>query len=263
MKKLTIVKIGGQVVDDQTGLNQFLKQFSSLDSLKILVHGGGGQASKISSQMGIEPQMVAGRRITNMDSLKVVQMVYAGLINTNIVARLQSLNCNAHGISGADGNSILAIKRPVKEIDYGYVGDIIKVDSNFLKQLFSIGSVPVFCALTHNGNGQILNTNADTITAELGVALANDFDVDLVYCFEKKGVLQDVKDDNSVIPHITENAYPDLRKEKVITDGMIPKIDNAFDALKRGVSNVFIIRFDELKKMKSENKTGTRISLKY
>ncbi len=261
MQKLTIVKIGGQIVDDQEKLTLLLEQFSAINGNKILVHGGGKLASMVSSKMGVNPQMINGRRITDSESLRIVQMVYGGLINTNIVAALQSLNCNAQGMNGADGNSILAVKRPVKEIDYGFVGDIVKINSNYLKQLLSIGSIPVFCALTHDSKGQILNTNADTITAELGVALSNEFDINLVYCFEKKGVLQDINNDGSLISHITEVGYLKLRKDKIIIDGMIPKIDNAFAGLSRGVSNVFIIRYDELNQMKNGNKPGTRISL--
>jgi acetylglutamate kinase len=261
MKKLTVIKIGGHVVDDEQKLNGVLKQFADLDGPKILVHGGGKLASQISNQMGITPQMIEGRRITDAENLKVVQMVYAGLINTNIVARLQSHNCNALGINGADGNSILAKKRLVKKIDFGYVGDVTKVNPRFIKRLLAIGVIPVFCALTHDGNGQILNTNADTIASELSVALSKDYNVDLVYCFEKKGVLQDEKKEDSVIPFIDKAYYAKLRDEKIITDGMIPKIDNAFDALNKGLDNVFIIRYDDLDKIKSEDTPGSRISL--
>ncbi len=261
MQKLTIVKIGGQIVDDQEKLTLVLKQFSSIKGFKILVHGGGKLASQISKQMGVIPKMIEGRRITDLESLKVVQMVYAGLINTNIVAVLQSLNCNAIGMTGADGNSILAIKRPVKKIDYGLVGDIEKVNPGYLKQLIAIGAVPVFCSLTHDGFGQILNTNADTISAGIAAELSKEFDVKLVYCFEKKGVLKKANDDSSVIANITESNYYNLCEEKVITEGMIPKIDNAFDALKRGVNNVFIISFDELNKFKNDSHPGTRISI--
>ncbi|KAA3614784.1 MAG: acetylglutamate kinase [Calditrichaeota bacterium] len=261
MKKLTIVKIGGHIVDDQQKLQLVLKQFSSIKGLKLLVHGGGKKASQISLQMGVIPKMVEGRRITDAESLKITQMVYAGLINTNIVAKLQSLKCNAFGMNGADGNSILAIKRPIKKIDYGYVGDVTKVNANNINQLLAIGIVPVFCALTHDAHGQILNTNADTITAELGIGLSQVFEINLVYCFEKKGVLKNLNDDNSIISHISKETYLNLKSEKIIADGMIPKIDNALDALNRGVQNVFIIKYDELQEFKKEEKPGTRISL--
>jgi len=263
MQKLTVIKIGGHVVDDEKKLNLVLKQFSEIEHSKILVHGGGKLASQISTQMGVEPKMIEGRRITDAESLKVTQMVYAGLINTNIVARLQSFKCNALGMNGADGNSILAVKRPVKKIDYGYVGDVEKVNANFIKQVLEIDAIPVFCALTHDGNGQILNTNADTITAELGIALSKEtgYEVDLVYCFEKRGVMKDMDDEASLIPLITKLEYSKLKDQKVITEGMIPKIDNAFNALERGVENIFIISFDELNRINSKAKPGTRITL--
>ncbi len=261
MKKLTIVKIGGNVVDDPQKLQTVLKQFTALNGPKILVHGGGKLASEISDQMGIVPKMTDGRRITDSDTLKIVQMVYAGLINTNIVAALQSLNCDAQGMNGADGNSILALKRPIDTVDFGFVGDVIKINPDYLKQLLAIGTVPVFCALTHDGNGQILNTNADTITAELGKGLSQDFEADIIYCFEKKGVLQNPDNDDSVISSITTTTYMKLKDKKIISDGMIPKIDNAFDSLTGGVKNVYIIRFDELEKINNAHKPGTQISL--
>lgn len=258
MEKLTIVKIGGRILEENDKLHLALKQFTLIDGYKILVHGGGKLASQVSNQMGVLPKMIEGRRITDSDSLKVVQMVYAGLINSNIVAHLQSLNCNAMGMTGADGDLIFAGKRPVKKIDFGYVGDIKKVNTSFLTQLLQINIVPVICAITHDGKGQILNTNADTITAKLGIALSaeNKFNVDLVFCFEKNGVLRDIEDNHSLIPVIDEKNYTELIENRIIADGMIPKIDNAFDALHKGVSNVFIKNYSDL-----GSNSGTRIHL--
>jgi len=255
-EKLTIVKIGGHVVDDDSKLNLVLQQFSALKGLRILVHGGGKRASEVLKRMGIEPRMVDGRRITDAETLKVVQMVYSGLINTNIVAKLNAMNCTSVGMTGADANSILAVKRPVKDIDFGYVGDVKKVNIHGIETLLNKKVIPVFCALTHDGWGQILNTNADTITSALGTALAKSYNVDLVFCFELSGVLQDPQDNKSIITEIDKTLYSDLKKNNIISGGMIPKIDNAFDALEQGVCNVFIRRYSAL-----EHDTGTRIHL--
>ena len=262
MENLKIIKIGGKIIDNEQELQQALKIFADIPSPKILVHGGGSVASAFLERLGIQPKLIGGRRITDAESLKVVQMVYAGLINKNIVANLQSFNCPAIGLSGADANSILAVKRPVKEIDYGYVGDVSSINSSAIKKLLESGFVPVFCALTHDGKGQILNTNADTIAAELAVALAGLYQTDLYFCFEKKGVLLDINDAASVIPHITLENYEQLKSKKVIADGMLPKIDNAFQSLKRGVRNVYITHYSALATLKSTNTiTGTRITL--
>jgi len=255
-EKLTIVKIGSHVVDDEGKLNEVLKQFVLLPSKKILVHGGGKSASDILENMGIKPKMVNGRRVTDAETLKVVQMVYGGLINTNIVATLNAMECSAIGMTGADANSILAEKRPVKDVDYGFVGDVIKVNTLGIETVLKDKMVPVYCALTHDGRGQVLNTNADTITSELGSALSKNYDVDLVYCFELNGVLNNPEDKDSVIDDINETRYSQLKKDKIITDGMSPKIDNAIDALHKGVSNVFIKNYSDLK-----NNAGTRIHL--
>jgi acetylglutamate kinase len=260
MKKqnLTIVKIGGKIVSDENKLDEFLKKFAQLPGLKILVHGGGRLASEILLKMGITPQMVNGRRITNAPTLKVIQMVYGGLINTTVVAKLQALNCNAAGMTGADGNSIVAQKRPVKDIDFGFVGDVIKVNPQLLLSVLE-QAVPVFCALTHDHKGQMYNTNADSVTAELAKELAKTFTVDLVFCFELRGLLRNPKDESSLIPEINERSYQELKNNKIITDGMIPKMDNAFDALRNGVHNVYITRYDAVDPQ-AEN-SGSRIFL--
>lgn len=262
MENLKIIKVGGKIIDNEQELQQALKIFADIPSPKILVHGGGSAASAFLERLGIQPKLIGGRRITDAESLQVVQMVYAGLINKNIVAKLQSFNCPAIGLSGVDANSILAVKRPVKEIDYGYVGDVSSINSAAIKKLLESGFVPVFCALTHDGKGQILNTNADTIAAELAVALAGLYQTDLHFCFEKNGVLQDINDAASVIPQITLENYEQLKSNKIIADGMLPKIDNAFHSLKRGVRNVYITNYKALSTLKSTNIiTGTKITL--
>jgi len=259
MEKLTIVKIGGQIIDDPQRLNSFLKDFSGLSGNKILVHGGGKSAGQVLRKMGIEPKMADGRRITDEETLAVVTMVYAGLLNKNIVARLQAENCLAIGMSGADADAILAEKRPVREIDYGFAGDITRVNSEIINRLLQNTLTPVFCALTHDGKGQILNTNADTIAAALAGALSKLYEVNLIYCFEKKGVLRDVSDENSVITLIHRHNYRQLKNEGAINEGMIPKIDNAFESLKNGVSDVYITHFESLKNRVYEKGQGTRI----
>ncbi len=262
MKRLEIIKIGGQVVENEKELKHFLNAFAAVDSAKILVHGGGKTATKFSEKYNITPKMIDGRRITDAESLKVVQMVYAGLINKNIVAVLQGMDCPAIGLSGVDGNTLLAEKRPVVNIDYGFVGDIIRVNTQTIIKLIEMGLVPVFCALTHDGKGQILNTNADSITTELGIALAEKYAVDLVFCFEKQGVLKNINDENSIVHSINSENYTRLRKEGIISAGMIPKIDNAFRALKGGVGNVYITHSHSLKDISQvDSRSGTRIFL--
>jgi len=258
MKKLRIIKIGGKVIDEAGELNRFLPKFASLNGPKILVHGGGKLASSYSERMDIKPKLVDGRRITDRDTIDIVQMVYGGLINKNIVAALQAVGCPALGLSGADLDSIRAIKRPVKAIDYGYVGDVVKVNVDALNSLINKRMVPVFCALTHDGNGQMLNTNADTIATELGMALSDSFEVELIFCFEKKGVLKDIENDNTLIPEITTDSYGQLKRDGAIIAGMIPKIDNAYRALNKGVRSIRIISYKELKK---DLKCGTKIIL--
>lgn len=214
MKTLKIIKIGGNIINNPVELEAFIKAFSKLKGLKILVHGGGKEATALANKMGVEVKMIDGRRITDAKTIDITTMVYAGKINKTIVAQLQANQCNAIGLSGADGNFILAKKRPVKNIDYGFVGDVIKVNTAVLKVLLNNHITPVFCALTHDANGQLLNTNADTIAAELAVAFAKDYQVELYYCFEKQGLLQDVTDNDSVIPLINTKQYRYLSKRK-------------------------------------------------
>lgn len=239
-KKLTVIKVGGKIVEEEATQKQFLDDFARVKGYKALVHGGGRSATKIAAQLGIESRMVNGRRITDAQTLQVVTMVYGGLVNKNIVAGLQARGVNALGLTGADMNVIRSHKRPVKDIDYGFVGDVDQADGEMLSQLIDKGIVPVMAPLTHDGQGQMLNTNADTIAGETAKALAPYFDVTLVYCFEKKGVLRDANDDDSVIPHLNEADFKKYVEEGVIQDGMIPKLENAFQAIHSGVSKVNI-----------------------
>lgn len=237
---LHILKIGGKLIEKPKKLQEALKLFNELEGYKILVHGGGKRASELLTQMGIKPKMHQGRRITDEETLEVVVMVYAGLLNKNIVSQLQKMACNAIGLSGADGNIIRAHKRKVKGIDYGYAGDIDEVNAQAISQLIGAGFTPVFCAVTHNGKGQLLNTNADTIASTIARAMTGHFSVSLKLCFEMDGVLADPKDKKSVIPKIDRQAYTDYCKEGAISEGMIPKMDNAFEALSEGVLEVVI-----------------------
>ncbi|WP_321425159.1 acetylglutamate kinase [uncultured Bacteroides sp.] len=239
-EKLIIIKVGGKVVEEEATLSQLLNDFASIQENKILIHGGGRSATKIASLLGIESKMVNGRRITDAETLKVVTMVYGGLVNKNIVAGLQARGVNALGLTGADMDVIRSVKRPVKEVDYGFVGDVEQVNATILGDLIQKGIVPVMAPLTHDGNGNMLNTNADTIAGETAKALANIFDVTLVYCFEKKGVLRDEADDNSVIPQITRAEFDTYVAQGVIQGGMIPKLENSFSAINAGVSQVVI-----------------------
>lgn len=237
---LHILKIGGRLIENPDKLQEALQVFYQLDGYKILVHGGGKRASELLAQMGIQPKMHDGRRITDEATLEVVVMVYAGLINKRIVSQLQEMSCNALGMSGADCNAIRAHKRIVKDIDYGFAGDIDEVNAPAISQLLGAGFTPVFCAVTHDGHGQLLNTNADTIASTLARALTGHFSVSLKLCFEKDGVLADPEDDQSVIDRIDRQSYAKYRKEGVISEGMIPKLDNAFEALSEGVLEVVI-----------------------
>jgi acetylglutamate kinase len=238
--KLHIVKIGGNVINSSEQLDLFLCDFARLNGLKVLVHGGGKKATEMADSLGLQPQMIGGRRVTDKANLEIVTMVYAGLLNKNIVAQLQKSGCNALGLSGADANVIRAHKRIVKDIDYGFAGDIDEVDDQTIGLFLNAGIVPVFSAITHDKQGQLLNTNADTIAADLAKSLSRDFEVELVYCFEKNGVLREVEDDDSVIEQIDTNIYDSLKKGGVITEGMLPKMDNCFDALQNGVYRVLI-----------------------
>jgi len=238
--KVTIVKVGGKVVEDPDSLKLLLSDFAHIEGFKLLVHGGGRSATKLASTLNIESKMVNGRRITDEPMLKVVTMVYGGLVNKKIVAQLQALHINALGLTGADMNVIHSIKRPIKDIDYGYVGDVDRVDSSMLSLLIHQNIVPVMAPLTHDGNGNILNTNADSIAGEVAKALAPIFDVTLVFCFEKAGVLRDENDDNSVIRDITYEEFKKYTADGTIQGGMIPKLENSFSALDSGVKEVII-----------------------
>lgn len=239
-EQLTLIKVGGKIVEEEATLNRLLTDFSAIKGHKLLVHGGGRSATKIASQLGIESNMVNGRRITDAETLRVVTMVYGGLVNKNIVAGLQAKGVNAVGLTGADMDVIRSVKRPVKEVDYGFVGDVERVNAELLSDLLHKGIVPVMAPLTHDGQGHILNTNADTIAGETAKALARLFDVTLVFCFEKKGVLRDENDDNSVIPQLNRKEFDRYVQEGVIQGGMIPKLENALNALEAGVSKVII-----------------------
>ena len=243
---LTLVKVGGAVVEDPASLAGLLSGFAALPGLKVLVHGGGRAATRVSEALGIESKMVNGRRVTDEKTLEVVTMVYGGLVNKRIVASLQALGVNALGLTGADLGYMLSDKRPVGEVDYGWVGDVRSVDVSVLADLIFRGVVPVLAPLTYDGAGHLLNTNADTIASEAAKALAACFDVTLVYCFEKKGVLEDASDEESVIPLITRESYGSLVSSGVVSGGMLPKLDNAFAALSAGVSEVRITRSDAL-----------------
>ncbi len=240
MKKLKVVKIGGNIINNEMALDAFLKEFSKLNSPKILVHGGGKLATKLAKKIGVEVQMIDGRRITDKDTLEIATMTYAGKINKSIVANLQSNHCDAIGFSGADGNSIVSIKRPQKDIDFGFVGDVIKVNTKTLEILLEHQITPVFCAITHDKNGQLLNTNADTIAAELAIAFTDIYKTELYYCFEKKGVLRDITNDQSVIENITIKTYNELVANRIISDGMLPKLNNCISAIQKNVEKVCI-----------------------
>ena len=235
MEKLTIIKVGGKIVEEADTLAKLLDDFASIPGYKLLVHGGGRSATKVAAQLGIESTMVNGRRVTDAETLKVVTMVYGGLVNKNIVAGLQARGVNAIGLTGAD-----SVKRPVKDVDYGFVGDVKEVNGKMLSSLIAQDIVPVMAPLTHDGKGNILNTNADTIAGETAKGLAPYFDVTLVFCFEKKGVLSDENDDDSVIPVITPELFRKYTDEGIIQGGMIPKLENSFSAINNGVRQVII-----------------------
>lgn len=246
MPSLTLIKVGGKIVEEASSLQHLLTDFAAISGHKLLVHGGGRSATRIAEQLGIESRMVDGRRITDAETLRVVTMVYGGLVNKNIVAGLQARGVNALGLTGADMDVIRSVKRPVKDIDYGYVGDVERVDARLLGDLIARGVVPVMAPLTHDGAGNLLNTNADTIASETARALAARFDVTLVYCFEKKGVLRDPDDEDSVIPSLNRRSFEALTADGTIAGGMIPKIENALAAIEAGVKRVIITRADAI-----------------
>lgn len=237
---LTIIKVGGKIVEQPDTLDALLRDFAAIDGYKLLVHGGGRSATALATELGVETRMVDGRRVTDDDMLRIVTMVYGGLVNKTVVARLQGLGVDALGLTGADLNVILSHRREVREVDYGWVGDVDRVNVDMLAGLLRIGAVPVIAPLTHDGKGHLLNTNADTMAGETAKALASVFNVRLVYCFEKPGVLRDENDDASVISVITPSVYRELKEAKIVTGGMIPKLDNAFEAVEAGVERVVI-----------------------
>lgn len=261
MNKLYIIKIGGNVLDNELALGQFQKDFASIQAPKILVHGGGKIATKLGDQLGIESKYVKGRRITDEATLDLVTMVYGGLVNKQMVASLQALDCNAMGVTGADGNLIKAVKRPVKEVDYGFVGDITpeSVNSTLLYFLLKQNVIPVFAPLTY-ANGVMLNTNADTIASVLAIALSKHFDVRLIFCFEKKGVLKDVANEDSVIRELNTGLYQKLLKEGSFVDGILPKLENAFAAINAGVREVLIGDATHLTRNTGQETEGTLIT---
>lgn len=265
MNKLTIIKVGGKIVEDETTLAQLLSDFAAIDGAKVLVHGGGRSATKIAAQLGIESTMIGGRRVTDADMLQVVTMVYGGLVNKNIVARLQACGINALGLTGADMNVMLSHRRPLKKtklddgtetmVDFGFVGDVDRCDGKMLSTLISQGVVPIMAPLTHDGKGSLLNTNADTIAGETAKALAPYFDVTLIYSFEHAGVLTNPDDESSVIPLITADNFEQLKADGTVSGGMIPKIENALEAIRAGVSRVIITKSDAI-----DGKHGTIIT---
>ena len=250
-----MIKVGGKIVEEENTLRQLLKDFAAIEGHKVLVHGGGRSATKLAAELGVETKMVNGRRITDADMLRIVTMVYGGLVNKNIVAKLQALGVNALGLTGADMNLIRSEKRPVKEVDYGYVGDVKEVNAELLAGLIKQGIVPILAPLTHDKEGHLLNTNADTIAGEAAKALAKYFEVTLMFCFEKKGVLMDENDDESIIPEIDREAFKKYVDEGIIQGGMIPKLENAFQAIDAGVRRVVITQASEI-----NNGTGTIVS---
>ncbi len=256
MEKLTVVKVGGAVVEDEEQLARLLNDFAAIEGNKVLVHGGGRRATKVAASLGIESKMVNGRRITDRDMLEVVTMVYGGLVNKNVVARLQANGVNALGLTGADMDVLRSRKRPIKDgIDFGYVGDVERADGKALQTLIGAGIVPVMAPLTHDGSGNILNTNADTIAGETAKALAPFYDVTLIYSFEKKGVLANPDDDDSVIPTITPADFVRYKADGTVAGGMIPKLENAFAAIDAGVGRVIITLASAI-----DGKHGTVIS---
>ncbi|EMY82408.1 acetylglutamate kinase [Psychroflexus gondwanensis] len=240
MKTLKVIKIGGNIIDDNEALLGFLKDFSNLKGPKLLVHGGGKLATDLAQKMGVEVKMIDGRRITDVHTLDIIVMMYAGKINKNIVVNLQANQCNAIGFSGADGNSIISTKRPTTPVDFGFAGDVTQVNTEVLELLINQNITPVFCAITHDKNGQLLNTNADTIASELAIALAKTYQTELYYCFGKSGVLRDINDEFSVIESITPDNVQELIQNKIISDGMLPKIKNSINAINHRVNKVCI-----------------------
>ncbi len=257
-QKLYVIKIGGNIIDDEAKLSSFLTLFANIPGKKILVHGGGKLATRLADKLGVEQQLVDGRRITDAETLKIITMVYAGYINKNIVAQLQANHCNAIGLCGADGDAILAHKRQHPVLDYGFVGDVDAVNTVLIKNLLEQNMAVVFAPVTHDQQGQLLNTNADTIAQEVAKAMSSDYDVELIYSFEKNGVLLDVNDDNSVIGKLDRKYYEELKTGSGIFAGMLPKLDNAFAALDNGVCKVIIGKAEKLDEL-IQGSSGTSI----
>jgi len=257
-KQVSVIKIGGNVIDQQGDLRAFLTAFARLEDYKMLVHGGGKLATAMASQLNIPQQIIDGRRITDEATLKIVTMVYAGYINKSVVAALQALNCNAIGLSGADGRLIRSHRRQHATLDYGFAGDVDEVNKVLLLQLFQAGYIPVIAPITADKEGQLLNTNADTIAQEIAQCLGNDFEVQLIYCFEKAGVLTDINDESSVIPCIDKTSFEQLKENGTIHTGMLPKLHNAFSALEKGVHKVVLGKWNALESLVSGH-TGTSI----
>jgi acetylglutamate kinase len=259
METLYVIKIGGNIIDDDELLDVFLRKFALIQSRKMLIHGGGKLATRLAEKMGVPQKMVEGRRVTDLETLKIVTMVYAGYINKNIVVRLQSLQCNALGITGADGNSILSHKRESTGLDYGFAGDVDKVNADWLSRMLQDGTALVVAPITHDGKNQLLNTNADTVAQEIAKALGSFYKVTLIYGFEKAGVLLDLNDDHSVIEKLGAPYYQQLKQSNNIFAGMIPKLDNAFLAIREGVHKVIIGKGEQLDLLLA-GKAGTTIT---
>ncbi len=257
-KQLTIVKLGSYILSNPIVLMESLALFSKLPGDKILVHGGGAEATEIGDKLGIESTMVEGRRVTDAKSLELVLMVYAGLINTQIVAKLQGLDCNAIGLSGADGNCIQATKRVNGTVDFGFVGDVSNINTGTINSLLKAGMYPVFCAISHDASGTLLNTNGDTIAAELAIAFSEEYESSLFYCFDKLGVLMDVNDANSIIPVLSKNKYQELMENSLIHSGMLPKLKNGYSALEGGVKTV---NLGQISMLGSNNENCTKLLL--
>ncbi|MDN3491144.1 acetylglutamate kinase [Winogradskyella bathintestinalis] len=257
MKTIKVIKIGGNIIDNEEILASFIKDFATISGPKILVHGGGKLATKLATQMKVPVKITEGRRITDGETLDIITMVYAGKINKTIVAQLQANNCNAIGFSGADGNTIVSAKRPINTIDYGFVGDVKKVNTKAIEVLLKNNITPVFCAITHDENGQLLNTNADTIASELAIGLSSIFNTELYYCFEKNGVLEDVENADSVIENINTQSYKTLKENNIIFEGMLPKLDNCFHAINQNVQKVCIGKSDMLFNTNNKHTTIT------
>ncbi|MBZ5856886.1 acetylglutamate kinase [Flavihumibacter profundi] len=262
MEQVFVIKIGGNVIDDPDALESFLRDFSTIEGRKILVHGGGKIATRLGDQLGIVSRYIDGRRITDDATIDLVTMVYGGLVNKKIVARLQAMHCNAMGITGADANLVPAQKRPVKDIDFGWVGDVYSdtIPQDSWQVLLDHHFVPVLAPLTHDGSGHILNTNADTMASAIAISLSCKYLVRLLYCFEKKGVLESVTDEDSVIRHLNKASYTELKSSGKLFAGILPKIDNAFAAIEAGVQEVLIGHADDLLQNTGATTTGTLIT---